>query len=114
MHKQLAIKPALFFFIAGLLSCGTVQVYKEPGKPLFYTNENCLSAPQADSLNVVTFNVKEAEKIQLAISELQQLEKTKPVDIYLLQEMDEKGAEAIAKELKLNYLYIPIVYNELI
>ena len=28
--------------------------------------------------------------------------------------MDEKGAEAIARELNLNYLYIPIVYNKLV
>src|SRR5436305_8422348 len=109
MHQQFAIKSALLIFITCLLSCSTEQVYKDPGKPVFYSNENCCpSAPQADSLNVVTFNIKEAEKIQLAILELQQLNKTKPVDIYLLQEMDEKGAEEIAKELKLNYLYIPI------
>src|SRR4051794_5283799 len=114
MPKYLAIKTSLFFYISSLLSCATVQVYKEAGKPVFYANENCLPSGQADSLNVVTFNIKEAEKIQLATLELQQLEKTRPVDIYLLQEMDEKGAEAIARELKLNYLYIPIVYNKLI
>src|SRR3954465_5309694 len=104
MHKQFVIRSVLFLSITCLLSCSTEQVYKDPGKPVFYSNENCPSAPQADSLNVVTFNIKEAEKIQLAIFELQQLEKTTPVDIFLLQEMDEKGAEAIAKELKLNYL----------
>src|SRR5206468_1897387 len=31
--------------------------------------------------------------------------------VYLLQEMDEKGVEVIAKTLNLNYLYIPIQYR---
>ncbi len=70
-----------------------------------------MSTEQPDSLNVVTFNIKKAEKIQLAISELQYLEKTRHVDVYMLQEMDEKGVEEIANKLDLNYLYIPIVLD---
>ncbi|HEU4902236.1 MAG TPA: endonuclease/exonuclease/phosphatase family protein [Flavisolibacter sp.] len=64
-----------------------------------------------DSLRVVTFNIRKAEKIELATAELQQLQKTKNIDVFLLQEMDEQGAAAIAKSLGLNYLYIPIVYR---
>jgi endonuclease/exonuclease/phosphatase family metal-dependent hydrolase len=61
---------------------------------------------------VLTFNIKKARKIQLAISEIQEFEKTKNIDVYLLQEMDEKGVEAIAKKLGLNYLYIPVSYDK--
>lgn len=103
------------FCIACLCSCGTVRIYKDPNEPIFYSNE---IAPQAsaqkDSLNVISFNIKEAEQIDLAISELHQLQKAKPIDVFLLQEMDEKGVEAIAKAFQLNYIYIPIVYNKLI
>lgn len=113
MNKISEITFILLLLGAGLFSCRSVQVYKEPDKPLFYSNEkNSRAAGQADSFNVVTFNIKKAEKIQLAISELQQLEKSRNIDIYLLQEMDEKGVKAIAKELGLNYLYIPIVYDK--
>lgn len=97
-----------------LFSCGTVQVYKEPGEPIFLSNQLSQTLGDADSLNVVTFNIKEAEKIDLAISELQQLEKTHTIDVYLLQEVDEKGVEMLASQLKLNYLYIPIVYNKIV
>ena len=115
LMKKFAIKSSLPLFVTCLLSCGTIQVYNDPAKPVFYFNEkNLQSNGQADSLNVITFNIKEAEKIQLATFELQQLEKTRNVDVYLLQEMDEKSVKTIASELSLNYLYIPIVYNKLI
>ncbi len=108
-----SIKPALLLFVTCLLSCRTVQVYDDPDQPNFYSGEkNSPITHRADSLNVVTFNIKKAEKIQLATSELQDVEKARNIDIYLLQEMDEKGVEAIARDLGLNYLYIPIVYDE--
>jgi len=70
------------------------------------------SKESSDSLNVVTFNIKKARKIQLAITEMKRFEERSPVDIYLLQEMNEEGVEAIAKELDLNYLYIPFSYDK--
>lgn len=115
MCKHFNIKLSLLLFVTCLLSCGTVQIYKEPNKPIFCSNEKKLETTEkADTLNVMTFNIEKAEKIQLAVSELQHFEKTRNVDVYMLQEMDEKGVEAIARELGLNYLYIPIVYNKLI
>lgn len=102
-------------FISCLLSCGTVRIYKEPNEPIFYSNVIAQKTlEQKDSLNVVSFNIQEAEKIELAISEFQEVEKTTPIDLFLLQEMDEKGVEAIAKKFQLNYVYIPIVYNKLV
>ena len=47
----------------------------------------------------------------MAAQELQQLRRTKDVDIYLLQEMDNKWEAVIAKTLNLNYLYIPVQYR---
>ena len=119
MPKNTAIKWLLLSFIAFSTSCAAVQFYGDPEKPFDYSSpaqdqavKRTDSIPQTDSLNVVTFNIKKARKIQLAISELQEFEHTKQVDVYLLQEMDEKGVEAIAKELHLNYLYIPIVHDK--
>ena len=63
---------------------------------------------------MLSFNIAKAEKIEQAVFELQIFERTTPVDIYLLQEMDEGGVQAIAKELKLKYLYLPVDYNKLL
>lgn len=113
LRNRLALKIPLFLSITSLVSCGTVHVYNESDQPVFRSNDE---KPQpmegTDSLNVVTFNIKKAEKVDLAASELEQLQETKNVDVYLLQEMDEQGVETIAKKLGLNYLYIPVVYNE--
>jgi endonuclease/exonuclease/phosphatase family metal-dependent hydrolase len=113
MNKNFAVKGLLLVFAACSLSCASVQFYNDPNKCAdYFSPSNYKSVEQGDSLNVVTFNIKKARKIELAISELRQFEKTQNVDVYLLQEMDEKGVEAIAKALELNYLYIPIVYDK--
>lgn len=115
MSKLFAFRPFYWFFVFCLFSCGTVQVYKEPGEPILYSNEKNFDADgSADSLNVLTFNIEKAEKIELALGELQQLEKTSKVDIYLLQEVDEKAVQSIATALGSNYLFFPIVYNKMI
>ncbi len=115
IHKNHLTRLSVIFFAICLSSCGTVQFYKETDKPIFYSNKkNAANTEVSDSLNVLTFNIKEAQKIDLAITELKEFEKSKSIDVYLLQEMDENGAATIAKELHLNYLYIPIVYNTMI
>lgn len=96
-----------------MYSCRPLSFYGEPDKPFFCSGKKGIANNQpSDSLNVVTFNIKKARKIQLAISEMKQLGEKTPIDIYLLQEMDEKGVEAIAADLGLNYLYIPIAYDK--
>ena len=98
--------------IGSMFSCRSVQFYQKTDGPFYYSGLDSFDTKQdSDSLNVVTFNIKKAEQIDLAIAELQQFEQTKNVDVYLLQEMNETGAEAIAKALHMNYLYIPIVYD---
>jgi endonuclease/exonuclease/phosphatase family metal-dependent hydrolase len=112
MRTLFVITSALLISATCLLSCRAVKCYEKPDDQfLYYNKKDTLVAEQTPSLNVVTFNIKKARKIQLAIAELKQLEKTRPVDVYMLQEMDEKGVEEIAKQMNLNYLYIPIVYD---
>jgi endonuclease/exonuclease/phosphatase family metal-dependent hydrolase len=102
----------MFVFVTCLLSCATVQVYKEPDQPVFQSSENLESISQTDSISVVTFNIKKAKKIQLATIELKHFQETRNIDVYLLQEIDKKGVETIAKSLGLNYLYIPVQYKK--
>ena len=115
MCRSVAFKPVFLLFVVSLLSCGTVKVYEQPDEPVFLSNEVAYTLRiNNDSLTVISFNIAKAEKIQQAIVELQSFEKTTPVDIYLLQEMDEEGVRFMAEELKLNYLYLPVVYNKLL
>lgn len=112
VYKRLALPACLMLIVFFLVSCGTVNVYNEPDRPVFHSGEKTLeNTEQADSLSVVTFNIRKAVKTQLAALELQHFQKTRNADVYLLQEMDERGVEEIAKSLGLNYLYIPIVHQ---
>jgi endonuclease/exonuclease/phosphatase family metal-dependent hydrolase len=96
-----------------LLSCRALNFYGDANKPFYNSDrKEMANSEPSDTLNVVKFKIKKARKIELAISEMKQLEKETPVDIYLLQEMDERGVEAIAMDLGLNYLYIPIAYDK--
>lgn len=96
-----------------MYSCRSLSFYGEPDKPIFYSEKKEIANNEpSDSLNVVTFNIKKARKIQLAIAEMKQLEIRTSVDIYLLQEMNEKSVETIAASLGLNYLYIPFAYDK--
>ncbi|NCI45186.1 endonuclease/exonuclease/phosphatase family protein [Sediminibacterium soli] len=113
MQTRSTLKWYLLILVAGAMSCRAVRFYNDPSRPFYYASQKDSSAQAAgaDSLNIVTFNIKKAEKIDLAIAELRRFGQQKPIDIYLLQEMNEQGVEAIAAALGLNYLYIPIVHD---
>lgn len=112
MPKRLTLHLALICTAVCFASCASLQFYNKTDAPFYHSNKEIpAEGVFTDSISVVTFNIKKARKIQLAIDELKQLRKQKEVDIYLLQEMDEKGTEAIAAAMHLNYLYIPISYD---
>ena len=65
----------------------------------------------ADSLiRVVTFNIKFAREIDRAIEVLQG-DSLRGADILALQEMDESGAERIARALGYDYVFYPAVIH---
>jgi endonuclease/exonuclease/phosphatase family metal-dependent hydrolase len=112
MLKRFAAAWPLILLVFTVCSCRSVQFYQEPNSPFYYSGTDSFETkPYSDSLKVVTFNIKKAEKIELAIEELKQYEQHGNIDVYLLQEMNESGAKAIANALHMNYLYIPIVYD---
>lgn len=94
-----------------LFSCSPVQNYLSPDKPKFageYSNNPRLSD---DQIRVVSFNIKFGEKIRQSIKELSQYPQLKDADIILLQEMDERGCESIARALQYDYVYYPSVIH---
>src|SRR6476620_953016 len=81
--KRLALSASLMLIVFFLESCGTVQVYNEPDRPVFHSGEKALeNNDQTDSLSVVTFNIRKAVKTQLAATELQQFQKARNADVY--------------------------------
>jgi endonuclease/exonuclease/phosphatase family metal-dependent hydrolase len=95
-------------------SCFTIRVYEKTDEPVFVSNEIRQNKSQRnDTLTVMTFNVQYSRKVDLAVSELKGFILTTPIDILLLQEMDSSSAAFIAKQLDMNYAYIPIVYNRI-
>lgn len=60
-------------------SCGTVNIYEEQGKPIFHVNTiNADAVKHADCLKVVSFNIEKSEKIEEAVTELQDFDKPIP------------------------------------
>jgi endonuclease/exonuclease/phosphatase family metal-dependent hydrolase len=66
-------------------------------KPVKFTGE----------LRVITWNIRFAEDVKTAVSDLQSIPTLQNADILLLQEMDEQGVDHIARELGYNYIYYP-------
>ena len=91
-----------------LAACRPVGIYPCLSSPIWLSNEMYkASAIDLSDFSVVTFNIKESEKIDLAIEELRAVTQFNNPDIFLLQEMDEAGVETIAKSFGMNYLYFP-------
>jgi endonuclease/exonuclease/phosphatase family metal-dependent hydrolase len=88
-------------------SVAHAKLYADPHGPKFegfYANE---TQAISDQLIVVTYNIKEGLKTDLAGEGLRTIEEIKDADIVLLQEMDESGVDQIAQLLGLNYVYYP-------
>ncbi|MDD3643571.1 MAG: endonuclease/exonuclease/phosphatase family protein [Candidatus Krumholzibacteria bacterium] len=90
-----------------LSSCGSVQNYLDPAGPAYAGGSVPADRTAPDSIRVVTYNVKFARKVPLAIEELRRAPGISGADIILLQEMDSEGVGAVAESLGLEYLYFP-------
>lgn len=58
-------------------------------------------------LRVVTFNIKFAEHVDRAVELLSRPGPLREPDVLVLQEMDERGTQEIARALGLGYVYVP-------
>jgi len=111
------ISGIIFIFIVILFQSCTTSYrysYEEENQPEFKGDfrqqtiiENEESYP---TIKVVSFNIKFAQNIEEAIVLLQQ-EPLNTADVILLQEMDEKGTERLAKVLNMSYAYYPAVLH---
>jgi endonuclease/exonuclease/phosphatase family metal-dependent hydrolase len=72
-----------------------------------YAGEHVTAAPAAELLKVVSFNVKFAVHVDLAIALLRDNDSLRGPDILLLQEMDARGVQEVADSLGMSYVYYP-------
>ncbi len=69
------------------------------------------TASQNTTIRAVTYNIRFAKKIDEAVDILSSHPELAGADILLLQEMDERGVEQIARRLGYNYVYYPAVFH---
>jgi endonuclease/exonuclease/phosphatase family metal-dependent hydrolase len=87
------------------LACAVTN-YLEPAQPFYQTSHG--EARDAEpGLRVVTFNVKEGQKITEAVAALARHPDLRNADIVVLQEMNAEGVAAVARVLRMNSAYYP-------
>lgn len=98
--------------VFGLLTLFAIQAYTaenypDPNHP-FYSGNFAVNTPvPVQALTVMSYNIWFGLNPEQALLELQEINSQTELDIILLQEMDEVGAEQIARGLQMNYVYYP-------
>jgi endonuclease/exonuclease/phosphatase family metal-dependent hydrolase len=81
--------------------------YPDSDRPLF-SGQYSDGLPDTNGvIKVVTWNIAFAKEVEQAIEEFRVNEELQGAGIILLQEMDEAGTEALARELNYDYVYYP-------
>jgi len=99
-----------FVLIAGVFIGREIRAMKnftQPEGPRFSGEYATEPSGYDGELKVITWNIRFAEEVETAVSELQSIPDLQDADILLLQEMDEQGVDFIAQELGYNYVYYP-------
>lgn len=90
-----------------LVGCSLVYNYDDPDGPRFDGQYSTSGDRSADSFNLVTFNIQFAEHVSTAIDEIARNPALSDAGVFLLQEMDNSGSDAIASEFGFDYVYYP-------
>ncbi len=101
----------LLFFATLLSACRTGQNYPAPGEPRYAGVGILTDRPVPDTLRIVSFNVKYAERVDSAVVVLTTEPALKGADVLLLQEMDADGTRGIAHALGMSYIYYPAIFR---
>jgi endonuclease/exonuclease/phosphatase family metal-dependent hydrolase len=99
----------LVFLLVGAIlaaACTPAQNYTDPKSPR-YIGAGVVPLDDDGALRIVTFNIKYARAVDLAIGAFQKSHALQNADIIALEEMDAPGTERIAQALGLSYVYYP-------
>ena len=110
-HAPHTLRPRLVgLAVAALLAgCAPMPNLLDPSSPRFegrYATPAAHPSGPGAPLRVVSFNIKFAEAIDRAIEVLAR-DSLRGADVVMLQEMDDRGVDRIARALALNYAYYP-------
>jgi endonuclease/exonuclease/phosphatase family metal-dependent hydrolase len=103
MGQRLVLTLAVAILAAG---CTPAQNYTDPKTPR-YSGAGVVPLNDDGALRIVTFNIKYARAVDLAIGAFQKSHALQNADIIALEEMDAPGTERIARALGLSYVYYP-------
>jgi endonuclease/exonuclease/phosphatase family metal-dependent hydrolase len=105
LHSFLALLAIL------LTSCRTGRNYPAPAEPRYAGVAEPVDRPVPDTLRIVSFNIKYAERVDSALVVLTTEPELRTADVLLLQEMDVNGTRTIAQRLNLSYVYYPAIFR---
>jgi endonuclease/exonuclease/phosphatase family metal-dependent hydrolase len=107
------MRPRTVFLLSfGLLgACRTGRNYPGAAEPRYAGAGVVANRPTSDTLRVVSFNVKYAERVDSAIVVLTAEPALRDADVLLLQEMDADGTRRIAQALGMSYVYYPAIFR---
>jgi endonuclease/exonuclease/phosphatase family metal-dependent hydrolase len=95
--------------LIGLAGCADARGYPDLSGPRYAGG---VSTPSPDPIvKVVSFNIRYARRIDLALEVFQKDESFKGADLVALQEMDAPGAEVMARALGCQYVYYPSAFH---
>jgi endonuclease/exonuclease/phosphatase family metal-dependent hydrolase len=106
-HARWWLALGLAAVVALGVGCGAVN-YLDPSGPFYETSYSKASpSPEGGQLNVVTYNIAYAKKIELALELLRETPQLRAPDVLALQEMDAPAVEEMARQLEMNSVYVP-------
>jgi endonuclease/exonuclease/phosphatase family metal-dependent hydrolase len=106
--RKILTPPLLILLLCGCHTVGPLQEYSDPKNPRFSSvNKDRLKGSIAQTIKVVSYNIKFSEKINQAIKILRKNQELFNAEFVFLQEMNHEGVRKIADELDYNYIYYP-------
>jgi len=106
-HKSFLLAILLLLIGLSQSACMSAPNYLDAHNPRYAGSYSAGSAGYNGALRVVTWNIKFSKNIDAAIAAFRTSPDLQNADALLLQEMNEEGVDAIARALKLNYVYYP-------
>lgn len=104
-------RTVLLLCLALLSACRTGRNYPGAAEPRYAGVGLPANRPISDTLRIVSFNVRYAERVDSAIVVLTSEQALRGADIVLLQEMDADGTRRIAQALGMSYIYYPAIFR---
>ena len=112
MKKALLAALLIILLFMVLAARRPIGDYSDPEEP-FYEGKYADTAAQFDgTLRVVSWNIYYGDDLEPIITTLETSDELMDADILLLQEMNNEGAETLARELKYDYVYYPAVRDD--